>query len=666
MIWFHALALAALAATPDATYAWPLDLPRVVTSSFAEYRFGRFHAGIDLRTNGIGQPVHAPADGHVARVSCSPWGYGKGLFLQLADGNTAVFGHLSDFAPAVRDYVHSAQHERKSYSVDLEPDASMFPVKRGDIVAFSGDTGIGVAHLHYEVRDPHGSPMNPCLVGATWPDPDRPVIHKVLVVPDAGSTVDGDLLPMAVPLRATGSGTYTCNPIKARGRIGIGINVEDPANGGASKLGVYRIRTRVDGADTFDIQMDHFGMDKRYSEKVSYYPFALEHAGGPFLLQWRWPGNDCEIFRDTDSDGWIAVPDHPVEIQIEAADFQGNKALLTLPIRPDAPTAAEPPEKPGKGKGTVDVTHVGTWLVVTADFDAPESIAPEIQVEGGAPKQDGFVRIDATTFRTAVTPSQEGGELVLRVRHERIAPFEQRLYVFRLGEKARTVKLDGASLTVQPQSPFGVMYLRQTAAGTPVRAALPVRGGSVRLSPAAMPVNEPITVTLPVARESAPLSRLGVYRDNGDYWSLEAPVSDDGAVTFPIHRLGAFAVLEDNKPPSISNVVFGKGTTVATKRPTIGAAISDVGSGISDVGVTCNGQWLTFAYDPETGRIAWERDEDLPAGPKEFVFTVTDKAGNSSSLSRKFEPEPVKAPSPKPATSKPQRAKAKKKHSRGN
>ncbi|MFP4192555.1 MAG: M23 family metallopeptidase, partial [Candidatus Hydrogenedentota bacterium] len=92
---------AAGAAPQEDTYHWPLDVDPVLTSSFGEYRTGRFHAGIDLRTYGIGQPVRAPEDGEVVRVRTSPYGYGKALYIRLADGNTAVFAHLDRFASPV-------------------------------------------------------------------------------------------------------------------------------------------------------------------------------------------------------------------------------------------------------------------------------------------------------------------------------------------------------------------------------------------------------------------------------------------------------------------------------------------------------------------------------------------------------------------------------------
>jgi len=50
--------------------------------------------------------------------------------------------------------------------------------------------------------------------------------------------------------------------------------------------------------------------------------------------------------------------------------------------------------------------------------------------------------------------------------------------------------------------------------------------------------------------------------------------------------------------------------------------------------VTCGGQWLLTAYDPERRRIEWERDEDLPAGRQQIVIRVTDAARNANTVKR--------------------------------
>jgi len=61
-------------------------------------RPGHFHGGIDIKTDGgEGKPLVAVADGYVSRVSVSPSGYGRAIYLTLGNGTTAVYGHLQRF-----------------------------------------------------------------------------------------------------------------------------------------------------------------------------------------------------------------------------------------------------------------------------------------------------------------------------------------------------------------------------------------------------------------------------------------------------------------------------------------------------------------------------------------------------------------------------------------
>ena len=650
----HAVAALALCASPNPSYAWPLDLPQIVTGTFGEYRAGRFHAGVDLHTGGIGQPVHAPADGHVLRVSCSPWGYGKAVHLQLDDGNMVVFGHLSGFAPALSAYVRKVQHERKKYSVDLTPEPGAFRLKRGEVVAFSGDTGIGGAHLHYEIRDPQGCPINPRTLGVTWPDTTPPVAHRLLIVPgDPGSTVNGDVMPAVLELRAGPPGHYTCERVRMTGRIGFGLDTIDPANQGASKLGVYRLRTLVDGEEIFKIQMDRFSYDNRDNELVSYYPFLIDE--GQFLLQWRWPGNVCDIFKHSSGDGWLSAPEKSAEVSLLAEDYDGNKLSVSFQLERDTRTAPPAPAKRSAGsqQGKIDVSWVGTWLVLNATFPGPEPEMPDLTVEGG---EGAFRRINDTTFRAPIAPAKDAREMFLRVRHDRLPPFEQRYYVFQRGAGDRSIEVDGVTLNVKSDSPYGTLFLRAfPAQETPV-TPLPMHGTALRLWPAIMPVNKPFELTFPAPDGLAVPARAAIYRYTGSYWMAETTRREGNTLSVATNHLGAFAVLEDNKPPSITSIVPERGAALSGKRPAIHAKVSDIGSGIADASVTCNGQWLLMAYDPDRNMIEWEKDEDLPEGPKEFVFTVSDGAGNTTTVTRTC---PLAAP--KPAAAKPSQPTHKKK-----
>ena len=77
---FFALGIVAAATAPEVLAqapsepGWPLDLPtRYLTSNFMEFRGGRFHAGIDLKTNSeTGYTVRAVEDGYISRVRNRP------------------------------------------------------------------------------------------------------------------------------------------------------------------------------------------------------------------------------------------------------------------------------------------------------------------------------------------------------------------------------------------------------------------------------------------------------------------------------------------------------------------------------------------------------------------------------------------------------------------
>lgn len=110
-------------------------------------RFGRrmhpvlgrrlFHAGIDLRSP-MGAPVRASRDG-VVRFTGEHGGLGQAIFIRHAGGMETWYGHLSQ----IRVVVGQA-------------------VVKGQLIGNVGATGLATGpHLHFEVHDARGRPMNP-------------------------------------------------------------------------------------------------------------------------------------------------------------------------------------------------------------------------------------------------------------------------------------------------------------------------------------------------------------------------------------------------------------------------------------------------------------------------------------------------------------------------
>jgi hypothetical protein len=618
-----------LADAPE--YRWPLDLPRQLTSSFAEFRAGRFHAGIDLRAP-VGQPVYAAANGYISRVRCSPWGYGKAVYLQFKDGNSAIYAHLSDYDDALRQYVRKAQHAAKNYSVDLTPDRALFPVRAGDLIARSGQTGIGAPHLHYELRDPALSPVNPRLLGLTWPDQSKPVIRKLLVAP-AGpeSRVNGDLLPALLAVQPAGEGRYQAAPVRARGRIGFGVDVLDPAAGG-SKLGIHRIIVRHGDTELFRLQHDLLSYANHRNAEVAYHPYLL--GQGQLLSLWRWPGNVCASYARSKGDGWWAVPADAVEIEIEVADFNDNAVVLTVPIQPEAETAKKPPVPGPAAQGAAELDCHGNYLALTMRFTAAEPEPPAVTIESGADLViPPVVRIDAKTFRAGFVPNTSG-EYVFQATHPRLKPFARSIHAVRRGDAARNIDLGGVTLHTVPRAPYGWLFARAFTVTEKTPADLKRLSDPVRVWPEQMPLDELVELSFPTPTGLDRPERAHVYRKSGSAWTRQDTTRTAATFKIATRKFGTYAILQDDVPPAIAKISIADGAQTASKRPPLHASVSDTGSGITNVEINCDGAWLLTAYDPEHYRMEWEADEDLPPGPRKITFQATDAAGNTTTRTR--------------------------------
>lgn len=163
-------------------YRWPLKITPKLSSQFGDYRLGHWHAGIDITTRGRpGYRVYAIDDGYIFRVKASFWGYGNALYLKLKDGRFAVYGHLARFSHQLDNYILREQRKSKRYYQDLFFEPDQFPVKKGDYIALSGQSGSGAPHLHLEIRDNNNLPINPLAGFYDFADDSPPEIEYLVL-----------------------------------------------------------------------------------------------------------------------------------------------------------------------------------------------------------------------------------------------------------------------------------------------------------------------------------------------------------------------------------------------------------------------------------------------------------------------------------------------------
>ncbi|MDI1256758.1 MAG: M23 family metallopeptidase [Flavobacterium sp.] len=324
---------------PKDYFRSPLNIPLFLSGNFGELRANHFHTGLDFKTQQkIGFPVFAAADGHVSRIKISAYGYGKAIYIDHPNGYTTVYGHLSQGSPAIEAYIKAAQYKAKSFEVEMFPTPDELPVKKGDTIALSGNTGgSGGPHLHFECRDTKTEKIiNPMLFGfdAWVADTKAPVITSVLAYPmDDFSNVNQSQKPLVLNLSLQKDGSYIADKITATGKIGFGISTYDISDANYTKTGVFDVQAFSNGTAVFGYEFDTFDFkEARYVNALLDYD-RFKRTGMRTQELFMTTPYPLSIIRTTPENGIITVAPNLTQMyKIEVSDFNNNKVNVVIPI----------------------------------------------------------------------------------------------------------------------------------------------------------------------------------------------------------------------------------------------------------------------------------------------------------------------------------------------
>lgn len=312
---------------PQGYFRNPLGMDIGLSATFAEFRSGHFHSGIDIRTGGaIGQPVYAAADGYVAKVSISPWGGGKILYIKHPNGYTSVYMHLDSYIGAIGKAVLREQYARQSYSINKLFAPGELPVKQGQLVARSGNTGgSGGPHLHFEMRrggaadlHTHSTTVNPLLFGIPYRDSIKPVIRGVRIYPEGGTPYE----------------IGKDNSVNVSGPFYLGIYATDAAEGSTAKNGVDRMEVYLDGTLAFLYTTEMLPVDSlRMVNALIDYPL-YSRTRQAYLLTRALPGAEGPWVPVRMGDGIFRLRAGSTHhIGIKVYDIKENCAEQTLTVK---------------------------------------------------------------------------------------------------------------------------------------------------------------------------------------------------------------------------------------------------------------------------------------------------------------------------------------------
>ena len=319
-------------------YAWPIDARPKITSSFAEFRSSHFHAGIDIGTgNRIGLEVYASRDGYVSRVEVSPYGYGRYLVVRHPDGFYTAYAHLSAFQHDLERAVRDEQLKKEKFSVEMKFQPGDFPVRKGEVIAYSGESGTGDAHLHFEIRDEDFNPVNPLLFPniRRFTDTEPPIIRRLAVTPmDEHSFVDYEFSPKVYRARAHGRSSFSVpEVIRGTGSLGFSIDAVDRVNNTRYHSSVYEFEFQVDGTTIFTSQRNRFPEDETRQIGIDFDWALLKEGRGRFQKLYVDEGNTLPFYnRRNQFDGVVALKNFSEgrhDFKVIASDYSGNSSELT-------------------------------------------------------------------------------------------------------------------------------------------------------------------------------------------------------------------------------------------------------------------------------------------------------------------------------------------------
>jgi Peptidase family M23 len=640
---------------PQGYFRNPLDFPMSLAANFGELRPNHYHMGLDIRTqHSVNHPVHAAADGYVARVGIEPLGFGQAIYIRHPNGYTTVYGHLNQFFPALAAYVHQQQYRLQSWQVDLTLPPGLFPVRKGDFIAYSGSTGGSQGpHLHFEIRRTNGDiNLNPLLFGLPVPDRTPPtllglawydrnegiyeqsphilpirknaaprpaVAHAIAAVHDGSATAEWSVLPALL--------------IVPTSRISFALSAFDTQSGSTNPNGIYSAQLYFDHSPVIGFEMNNISYDDTRNINA-HIDYKTRETGGPFLQQlfflsgypapsiYRSVGSspDAASISVSDpagkahhADGVLRLDDGRIhDVLIVVTDANGNLSMLPFRVQ----------YSPQSAEAGADASATGSHAAAGSSVSPAATVGP----------------VGASI---AATASSAGKKFYPGM----VDGLETPDCAFYLGEKSLYDSVTiGTTVSGYPGSglslPGGVSAVQSIGARW-----IPLLDPMlVRLQPiptAAQPISVPGQSISAPAMDSTNWGGIHTDTDrivmacfDSSQKDVRRPEWHGGWASAHFREFGNFQLVRDTIPPVITPIgaLEGANLSHATR---IAFHIRDNLGALRNFRAELDGHWLCFTNDKGLAYI-YTFDEHCPPGPHVLKVSVEDVAGNRTTREYHF------------------------------
>ena len=597
------------------SYLFPIQPGKsnYLSGTMGEIRGTHFHAGIDVKTSGTsGLPVYATYDGHVYRIRISANGYGNSIYIKHPDGEISVYGHLFRLRRDIADWVRSEQYREESFEVNLFPEKDQFPLKKGDLIALSGNTGSSLGpHLHFEIRDKDQQPVNPLTRNfREINDNVAPTAQKISLKTLAiDSRVNNQFGWFEFDLKKKGNSYYIDTPISVHGLIGVQIKAYDKMNGASNRNGIPFIEMSFDGEKVYEIKVDTLSFNETRHVVIHYDYEARMNNQGTFEKLYMDDGNPLSFYNYDGKKGKLFINDtldHKITILL--SDAYNNSSNVVIPI-----------------KGSMENSMIDkiSWDIKNdPDYFIIENILViGSYIENGTGNN---LQIFSNRMKYELLPSYLSSKKAVYLWDMRFGMPDSISICDKKKKLSFQVSIPSGTsfnfynrffdLSTTRRSLYDTLYLEADKVVINNQERFSI-GSNI------IPIKSDVRINLKPAIDYVDTDRTAVYMvvdDNenefiGGEWK-------NGHISFNTRAFGEFIILTDTISPYIK--------PLRIKTDKISFRIKDELSGIQKYEARLNGKWLLMNYDAKRDYIWSDPLDKNKSLSGELILTVEDNSGN--------------------------------------